>query len=72
MPKKHSSKNSTELIIPQEKFISLGLIQDSMERSEKERKRQADEIERKLRAGARIEPGKLTFDLKTKRAVTAS
>jgi hypothetical protein len=55
--------------ITQERLISLDLIQDNCDRSQKERDRQTNEILSDLTKGAQIEAGQLTFDWRTKRII---
>lgn len=65
----HHTKIAPARVIPQEKMVSFGLIQENSERAEKECKRQAAAIMRALENGAHIELGKLTFDRRTIRVV---
>ena len=65
-------KRLPEGVISHDKVVSLALIQENAERSERERRKQAAALLRAIRAGAKIEPGKLTFDPRTKRVVAAS
>ncbi len=71
MDRRERKKRPAHDVIPHDRVVSLALIQENAERSERERRKQAAALLRAIRAGAKIEPGKLTFDPRTKRVVAA-